>query len=305
MRFSPMQLQNEILKTLLYYDIWSYPLRAKELFTFLPVNSMTLEQFNELLKSEATGNTILEHDGFYFVKGKTPLVVSDRQRREAHAKRMWLMARLSMHIIKRFPFVRAVFISGDLSKNATHSKSDVDFFIITEPNRLWITRSLLILFKKVFLLNSKKFFCLNYFATTENLTLEEQNIFQATEVATLKPLFNSTLFFRYLEANRWIKQYFPNFDVSLIPLPKTSERGSKIQRLFEVPFSFFSATKLDEHLMIKMEKIWAKRYPVFDEETRRRIFKCTRSESRAYVGNFEEKILALYQQRLRDFGVHS
>ncbi len=298
-----MTLQNEILKTLLYYDIWSHPLTATELYTFLPVNSMSLEEFHSQISNAASPDTILTHEGYFFVKGKTQIVVQERAQRARHAERLWRIAKLATQVIKRFPFVRAVFVSGDLSKNSTHTESDVDFFIITEPDRLWICRTMLVIFKKVFLFNKKKFFCLNSFTTTNNLTLDEQNIFLATEIATLKPLFNLGMFHRYLAANGWIKNYFPNYDASLIALPRTNDRQSFVQKIFELPFTLFNATKLDIYLMNKMEIIWATRYPLFDERTRRSIFKCTRCESRAYVGNFQEKILALYNQRLRDFGI--
>ena len=298
-----MPLRDEVLKTLLYYDIWSYPLTADELYTFLPVNSITLDQFKASLAEEIDGKTLHEQDGFYFVEGRTSAIIEDRQRRSRHAKRLWFMARFSMHVIKRFPFVRAVFVSGDLSKNATHAGSDVDFFILTEPGRLWITRSLLILFKKVFLLNRKKYFCLNSFATTDNLELSEQNIFLATEIATLKPLYNRALFDQYLEANSWNKRYFPNFDIAHLSLPTTNDRSSIVQKMLEFPFRFVNANRLDEILMNKMERVWEKRYPACNEETRKRIFKCTRQESRAYVGDFESKILERYTQRLKDFGI--
>ncbi len=75
------------------------------------------------------------------------------------------------------------------------------------------------------------------------------------------------------------------------------------QRLLEWPFRLVDADKLDIKLMNTMRAIWKNRYPDFDEETHARIFRCTRDESRAYVGNFQEKILALYQQRLKQFGI--
>jgi hypothetical protein len=208
-----------------------------------------------------------------------------------------------MHVIKRFPFVRGIMVSGDLSKNATNQDSDVDFFIVTEPNRLWIARTLLIIFKKTVLLNKKKFFCLNYFATSDHLVLDDQNIFLATEIAHLKPLYNADLFFHYLEVNNWIKRFFPNFDIHQFDLPKTGNRASLLQRLLELPFVFIPADKLDTYLLKKMRAVWKRRYPGYDDETRDRIFRCTKHESRAYVGNFEEKILTLYDQRLREFGV--
>jgi hypothetical protein len=296
-------LHTEILRTLLYYDIWHHPLTAKELFLFLPVNSLTFDEFLLNLKINGPGSSVLSESSHFFLKGKSPAIVAQRKEKERSAKRLWHWARVSAHIIKRFPFVRGVFVSGDLSKNVTNKHSDVDFFIVTEPNRLWIARTMLILFKKVFLLNRKKFFCLNSFATSDHMTLEEQNVFVATEVAHLKPLYSSELFGKYLQANVWIRRFFPNYDVHELPLPKVNDRQSILQRIAEFVLSFFPLDALDTFLLEKMKGVWAKRYPEYDKDTRERIFRCTKYESRAYVGNFEEKILALYEQKLRAFGV--
>lgn len=296
-------LHSEILRVLLYYDIWEYPLTTRELFAFLPVHTLSLEEFQQNLAIHGTGPDVIAHDGYYFVRGRGAEVVTQRSSKERHAKKLWLWARVSMHVIKRFPFVRGIIVSGDLSKHATTPRSDVDFFVITEPGRLWIARTLLILFKKTILFNKKKYFCLNYFATADHLALDGQNIFLATEIAHLKPLFNTDMFFRYLEANRWIENYFPNFDIRYLALPKANDRVSFLQKLFELPFSFVPYDKLDSYLLKRMKAIWAKRYPQYDDETRERIFRCTKHESRAYVGNFEEKILALFNQKLKEFGV--
>jgi hypothetical protein len=296
-------LHTEILRSLLYYDIWEYPLTARELHMFLPGRTVTYDEFLENMKSNGTGADVMVENGYYFVRGRIKAVVEQRKEKELHARRLWTWARISMHIIKRFPFVRGIMVSGDLSKNATSEGSDIDFFIVTEPQRLWIARTLLILFKKTFLLNKRKFFCLNYFAASDHLKLDEQNIFLATEIAHLKPLYNADLFFEYLEVNNWIKRFFPNFDIRQFNLPKTNNRPSLLQKLLELPFSLIPADKLDTVLLKKMKAVWMKRYPGYDDKMRDRIFRCTKHESRAYVGNFEEKILALYDLRLREFGV--
>jgi hypothetical protein len=296
-------LSDAILRTLLYYDIWQYPLNAKELFTFLPINSLSFDDFRRSLTDHGAGEMVVEHQGYYFLKDKNQSIVAQRATKERHARSMWRLARLAAYIIKCFPFVRAVFVSGDLSKNVTNRDSDVDFFIVTAPNRLWITRTLLILFKKVFLLNSKKFFCLNYFVSSDHLVLDERNVYVATEIAHLKPLFNSGLFFQYLHANDWINRFFPNFHITNLSLPRADEKRSLLQRFLELPFSFLPSDRIDRYLMRKMKIMWQKRYPEFDEETRNRIFRSTRNESRAYVGNFQAKILAIYDHKLRKFGV--
>lgn len=296
-----MQLGNEILKTLLYYDIWSFPLTDRELFLFLPVNSMTFEQFKERLESACEDKRI-ERSGLYFyASGQSRSVVQDRLQREDHARHLWRIARLATHVIKRFPFVRGVFVSGDLSKNSTNARSDIDFFIVTEPGRLWIARWLLILFKKTFLFNRKKYFCLNSFIAADSLSFDERNIYTATEMATLKPVYNEYLLHSIFSANTWIQHYFPNF--CLTKTYPVAERQSKLQRMLELPFKMMNADKLDTFLMRQMETIWRRRYPEFSREDRARLFRCTKSESRAYPGDFQRKILAQYEQRLSRFGV--
>ena len=202
------------------------------------------------------------------------------------------------HIIKRFPFVRGVFISGDLSKGVADAKSDIDYVIVTEPKRLWICRTLLILFKKVFLFNQKKYFCLNYFVASDNLVLEDHNYFTATEIAHLKPLYNFNLYMRYMNANRWIKIYFPNFTAFAFGLKRTNNRPSIIQPFIEYLFRGSRADRLENRLMTMMKGVWQKRYPQYDQEARERLFRCSPHESRAYVGNFADKVLNRYSDRL-------
>jgi hypothetical protein len=230
-------------------------------------------------------------------------VVSRRNEREIHARMLWRFARISTHVIKRFPFVRSIMISGDLSKNSTDGTSDIDFFIIAASNRLWIARTLLVLFKKVFLLNSKKFFCLNSFVAEDHLCLDDRNIYQATEVATLKPLYRAALHRAYLDANRWIYDFFPNFNPAFPPAVACDERRSLLQVILESLIDVLPADRIDRYLQVRMELVWARRYPEFDTETRMKIFRTTRSESRAYGGNFEQKILSLYRRKLEEQGI--
>jgi hypothetical protein len=230
--------RREILQTLLYYDIWAFPLTLEELFTFMPVRvkqSGLLEDHLERLTERGDVGT---SRGYFFVPQSGTNVVDVRLRRQSHARRMWLIARAATHVIKRCPFVRAVFVSGDLSKNVTDRASDIDFFIVTAPSRLWIARTLLILFKKVALLNRKKFFCLNSFISSDHLVIDDHNIYQASEVAQLKPLFQTGMYEQFLQSNTWIRDFFPNFSPDSLQRPCTNNRRSFLQALFEIPLGF-------------------------------------------------------------------
>ena len=57
-------------------------------------------------------------------------------------------AKWGASIIAAFPFVRAVGISGSLSKQYADENSDIDYFIITAANRLWIAKNLPAYFQK-------------------------------------------------------------------------------------------------------------------------------------------------------------
>ena len=289
-----------ILRVLLYYDIWEYPLTLAEVQTFLPIRGISHAEISSALATDGSRIGVSEFDGYYSVRGDVRAVVGRRRARERHARWMWKAARFSTNIIKRFPFVRAVFVSGDLSKNSTGPGSDVDFFILTEPGRLWICRTLLILFKKLFLLNSKKFFCLNFFASTDNLMQQGQNIYVAAEVARLKMMYNEGLFTKFMEANEWIREYFPNYDRAMVT---PDNHSTHLQRFAELLLAVLPLDRIDTFLMKEMEGIWARRYPRYDAATRLRIFRCTKKESRAYGGDFHDRVLSTYARKLREFGV--
>jgi len=292
------ELTQHILSTLLYYEIFDHPLSMHELYYLFPRNSFSKSALREALESLTTEGVLRYRDGFYMLSHNNENLTATRLDRQHRASRRRMIANFMAHIIKRFPFVRGVFISGDLSKGVANPKSDIDYVIVTAPGRLWICRTLLVLFKKIFLLNKKKYFCLNYYLDTEHLTLSERNYYVATEVAHLKPLFNFPLYLEYMNANRWIREYFPNYRVFALNTNKGNNRSSILQKIFELPFAGPWAETLDVALMNKMKHVWKHRYPQYDDAAREKIFLCSRHESRAFIGNFADKVLTLYQDKL-------
>ena len=84
------------------------------------------------------------------------------------------------------------------------NRGDVDYFIITKNNRLWLCRANC---EKIFLFNSRKFFCVNFFLGS-SLLIDENNIFTATEIFTLQPVFNKELYCKLIEINSWVEDYY-------------------------------------------------------------------------------------------------
>jgi hypothetical protein len=292
-------LREHIVRTLVYYELFDHPLSEQELYFLVSGQSVPRADVRSVLDDMVAAGQLVKNDAFY-ARPASGAAGFSRPGRERLARRRLLIARGTAHLIKRFPFVRGVMLSGDISKGVTTSASDVDFVIITEPGRLWICRSALIAFKKIFLLNQRKYFCLNYFVASDHLSLGERDYYTATEIAHLLPLYNYPLFLRYLNANAWIRDYFPNYRASAFHADLGNNRSSLLQRVIEWPIRGAWADRLDARLMEFMRSTWKKRYPEYTDEVRERIFRCTPSESRAYGGNFSDKILSMYRKLLEE-----
>jgi len=301
-------IKDNILKTLLYYDIFSHPLKDDEIFTFLPENSVAKETVYDVLKKSAkeTENQFAENDGYYYVKPNDSYIIK-RITKERYSKKMWKAAGIVTHIIKRFPFIRAVMVTGSLSKNSSDKTSDLDFMVITSPGRLWIARTLLMLFKKIFLFNSYKYFCVNYFVTTNSLEISDKNVFTATEIATIKGTYNTGLMKKFIEGNKWIKDYFPNYILCDSRMNsagcRVTNRRSIFQFISELLFIPPLAEKLDQALMKKTIAHWNNKYSYLDEKERNRRMQSSRNVSKSHPESVHKIILDAYTNKLKQFNL--
>ena len=203
-------------------------------------------------------------------------------------------------LIGKFPFVRSVMASGSLSKGYMDNKSDLDFFIVTAPGRLYIARMLLVLYKRIFLSNSSKEFCVNYFVSSDHLEIEEKNQFTATELATVIPMFGQYLYKEMLATNSWLYNFFPNY----LPRPSTSSRepSSLIKTLTEKVMNGKLGQKVDDWCMrltqIRWEKLYRKDYSDHDFDV---AFKSKRHASKTHPRHFQKQVTTLLEEKYKWF----
>lgn len=299
-------VKNNVLKTLLYYDIFNHPLRDEEVYSLLPENSVPKERiFEEIRKLSCdVNNPFSRHEGYVYIKPNKHFIEL-RKEKEEISKKMWKAARLVTHLIKRFPYVRAVLVTGSLSKNSSNKQSDLDFMVITKKGRLWISRMMLMMFKKLFLFNNYKYFCINYFITEDNLEIEDKNIFTATEIVYIKSTFNNYLMDEFIRANAWINEYFPNYvpgDEKFNSAGfKVNNRKSYLQRFFEIFFNGRLGDKLNERFMKITGDYWKKKYNYIDEKDRKHLFKTTAKTSTTHPGDMQKTVLNMYNEKLKNF----
>ncbi len=299
-----MDLKVHVLKTLLYYDIFNYPLKSKEVFHFLGTNSITEEHVRQTLDTLTNEILIYRFDNLYSLH-PNETNIKRRVKGNNEAAKCLLVAQKKAKLISRFPFVRGVFASGSLSKGYMDEKSDIDFFIVTAPRRLWIARTLLVLYKRLFLGGSHKHFCVNYFVDEDHLEIEEKNLFTATELATVLPLYGSEQYSKLIETNDWLKGFFPNYVArSTENVPKSNVTAFK--KILETLMNACFANKIESYFKSITMKRWRKLYETqYSKADFDIAFKSKAYASKNHPQHFQRKIMAIYAEKLNLFNFSS
>ena len=297
MRSNSEQLSESILKALAYYDVFNYPLRSEEIFAFLSTNHVDKHHVENELKNLLSQTLVYQLGEFYSIRNDLTLEAR-RLAGNAEAKRSLEIAYRQAKLIFSFPFVKAVLASGSLSKGYMDKNSDLDFFVITQPGRLWVARTLLALYKRIFLFNSHKYFCVNYYVDSDHLEIDEKNLFTATELATLIPLCEAQLYVNLIEKNNWIYSLLPNYR------PRTIEhvvepKQSFIKILLEKLLNSTLCNLMENFCMSFALGRWKRMYQgKYSEEDFNIAFKSTKHASKNHPRNYQKKVRDLYEDKL-------
>jgi hypothetical protein len=280
--------QEQACQTLAYFKIFNYPLRKEEIKKYSPhgddLDEIFLSNFN------IDGS---DYFGWELSKKNIQKRILGGIEAEKRLKKGLKRAKF----IGKFPFIKSVAISGSLSKGYMEKKSDIDFFIITDPGRLWVARTLLVAYKKIFLLNSRKAFCVNYFVDTNHLEIEEKNRFTATEIVTLIPSYGTDVFQKFYNANTWAYQTFPKYHKNDINVPYTRKGTKKVN---EWILSGKLGEALDARFMKMTFKRWQRKFGHLKNHDFDIAFKTRKHVSKHHPGNFQAKVLKEYETNLKE-----
>jgi hypothetical protein len=296
-------LEKNILKTIVYFDLFNYPLTAQQIFLFLPQNSVAYDEVKRTAEALVAKHELRKVQEYFLLSTQSDGIIERRLNGERRAKRMMFIARMFSLLIKQFPFVRAIFLTGSLSKNVADSSSDIDFMIVTSPDRLWICRTLLTAFRRVFLFGSRKYFCTNYYVTENSYRHPRRNIYTALEVATTKVVWNETAFKEYQSRNDWIREFLPN----IVAQPERglliSSSRSLFQRFLEQLLNFFPLHQFNRALMESYRRHWKRKFSHVDGERFNTMFMISPDVSACWWNEHQESVLTRFQQTLSSLGI--
>ncbi len=199
-----MAKQEDILKSLIFLDIFDYPSTAMEVWRFLGVRAelsdfvipneaerreeSVVTDYNCLTDNLISKDKVVAHiieidlllalgmtnkNGFYFLNGRDDLL--EKRRKFFYlAERKFKIAQKAARILRFIPGVK---LSAVCNNFYYHPESDIDFFIIIQKNRMWLARALATIVLHLFRLrrHGKKIadrICLSFYITDDNLNLE-------------------------------------------------------------------------------------------------------------------------------------
>lgn len=287
-----------LLHTLSYFDIFNYPLRLTEILQFcnLITDRETAQQW---LQELTTAGTVFQIGEFYLLHND-PGLCARRIAGNRYAEVLLQKAKRIGRFLYRFPFVRAVGISGSLSKGYADKNADIDFFIITAPDRLWIARTFMHLFKKLtFLAGRQDYYCMNYYIDETALSLDEQNIFTAIEIKTLLPVSGAAVMDRFFRQNGWVNDFLPSCPFR--QQEKDEPRRMYFKKITEWLLGKSSGQRLENYLMRLTRNRWKKK-----EKKGKKNMKGFEMGlisgihfARSNPGMFQEHVLQTYHQRIQ------
>ena len=208
-----------ILKTLLYAEIFDFPLKKKEIYSYL-ISPKKISLARVLRDLNYLKNKISLDGDYLFINNKKSLVLKRIEREEISKNKMVF----AINVIKKLAFiptVKFVGISGALAMRNCEEEDDIDLFVITEENTVWFSRLFLILYLKFLRVyrgkkekNVKNKICLNMMVDEKQMSFKDndKNLYTAHEIIQLIPVLDKkNTYQKFIKQNSWIYELLANY----------------------------------------------------------------------------------------------
>ena len=259
-------LEQTILSTVTYFNLFKLPLTCWEIHKNLykPNKKTELSDIEGYLDNLVSRKILEFNEGFYFLPNNQNLVMI-RKQRYLIAQRKMKVALKNIKLIRKLPFIKAIFVCNNLAYLNAHIESDIDLAIITKSSKIWTARFfsaglMKIINRRPTPSTQKDRICLSFFISEDNLDLQniayQDDIHFVYWVSQFMPVYDKNTYSKqFLNNNKWTKAFLPN----IIPLETNKrwqiESDSKIKALFETLLSLMPGNLLEKSLKSFQMKI--------------------------------------------------
>ena len=203
------------------FDVSTYlnfPFSLEEVTNyFLPKSNLTTEELRSLLTAHSFPDlNFIIKDG-YLLTSHNQSLASRFEREQVSAAKLESAASFANLLTRLVPFIRTIAVTGSVAYGSAEKWDDVDLFIITERNRLWVSTFLMLLqirLYKILGLRASHLlpFCLSYLHDEEGFSIESRrsrrNPLFARELLKAKPVAGTAKYRRILEENKWVGEFY-------------------------------------------------------------------------------------------------
>ena len=215
----PVTINTEeaVEKTLLYASLFNSGIKKDKMLNSMFDIKTTEKKMEAALSNLFRENRISIRDNtLYLNENKNDFYISKNTNRKLKKSLLFL------NILKKFPLVSVISFSGGTAHYGLEKHDDIDLFIISKPNCLYLVYAVIHIFSFIFGL--RETICANYLIDENNLEIKSpRDFYTAHQIISLVPYKNKTGFNKFLENNTWINNFFPNFEIDKYPYKEASK----------------------------------------------------------------------------------
>ncbi len=266
----PTDLEKSIIKTIAYFDVFNFPLTVSEIWKWLyrPRNKYSLEQVRDALENSQWLKERLDlHEAFFSLKDRENIYLLRKQNNNWAERKFKKTVRL-IKVFRCLSFIRMIAVCNNLSYSNSRDGSDIDLFIITRKDQIWLARFFALLILKLSRLrpteeDHRDKFCLTIFVdetalNMRQIMLGQHDIHFVYWLSQFLPVYDpDALYEKFFVANGWIKEYLPNiYPNHFVHQVKSTKFSRLIEKIFvgigHIPFLADQLYSLIRRLQIKI-----------------------------------------------------
>src|SRR5256714_10750624 len=209
----------DAIDAVLYGDVFDCAVTLDEAWRYARVAIAR----DELARRLSADPLVATRDGLFCLAGREELLAR-RPERIRNAASLERRARRVTRLLRHFPFVRGLALTGSAAAGDAGADDDVDLLVTVAEGRLG---TVFVLLGPLSRLLGRRLFCPNYYACEGRLGLDPANLYLARELAQARPLAGDGA--ALWHANPWLEETFPNAE----PPVGGGPAGGGLQRALE------------------------------------------------------------------------
>ncbi len=212
------EIQDGLEKVFKVSKYLNFPFTVEEVAGyFLPKVNISSEQLRSMIVAGSFRDIPFHVMDGYLVTSTTQSESGRLEREQMSAAKLDSASRFAILLQRLIPFIRTVAVTGSVAYGSAERWDDIDLFIVTKRNRLWLTAFMtlvLVRLNKMLGLRPSHLspFCLSYVHDEEGFAAESQknrtNPLFARELLKAKPIAGADQYRKILVKNDWVGDFY-------------------------------------------------------------------------------------------------